>query len=387
MKFIPYNKQNINQSDINNVTKALKQSLITTGPLVAKFDNKISKLLDSKYAVSCSSGTAALHLSLMSLQLKKKDIVIMPAVNFVAIYNISKLLELDVFLADVDPVSGQMTPKTLVECIKKNRLKNIKVIITMYLGGYPENIPEFYKIKKKLNCYLVEDACHALGAKYFFGKRLHYVGSCKHSDIAAFSFHAVKTITTGEGGAITTNNKKIYKNIQNLRSHGITKDKNEYWKYQINKPGLNYRLSDINCALGLSQLSRMNSFIAYRKKVFNYYQKSLAPYNKIIDVFSYDKKNKSSYHLFIISINFKKIKSSKDKFITYLRKHGFLTQYHYIPIYKFNFFEKKTYLKNSEYYYKNTVSLPIYYNFKFKEQKKFINLIKIFLHNQIKSHN
>ena len=119
MKFIPYNKQNINQSDINNVTKALKQSLITTGPLVAKFDNKISKLLDSKYAVSCSSGTAALHLSLMSLQLKKKDIVIMPAVNFVAIYNISKLLDLDVFLADVDPVSGQMTPKTLVECIKK----------------------------------------------------------------------------------------------------------------------------------------------------------------------------------------------------------------------------------------------------------------------------
>jgi len=387
MKLTPYNKQSINKHDLNCVSKALKQTLITTGPLVEKFENKISKLLNSKYAVSCSSGTAALHLSLMSLELKKGDIVVMPAINFIAIYNIGKFLNLNIFLADVDPLSGQMTPKTLIDCVKKNRLKNVKVIITMPLGGYPENIPEFYKIKKKLNCYLVEDACHAFGAKYSFGKSLHHVGSCKHSDIAAFSFHAVKTITTGEGGAITTNNKKIYKKILSLRSHGITKNKKEYWKYQIYNPGLNYRLSDINCALGLSQLNRMNSFISYRKKIYNYYQKSLMPYKEVLNTFEYSKTNRPSYHLFVISLNFKKIKSSKDKLINFLRKFGFLTQYHYIPIYKFKFYKKSFFLKNSEYYYKNALSIPIYYNFNSGKQKKFIDLIKIFLCNQLKRPN
>jgi dTDP-4-amino-4,6-dideoxygalactose transaminase len=382
MNIIPYNKQNINEQDIRSVNRSLKQTLITTGPLVKKFEDKISDLLNCKYTVSCSSGTAALHLSLMSLNLKKGDVIIMPAINFIAVYNISKFLNLNIFLADVDPLSGQMTPETLVDCIKKNKLKNIKVVITMYLGGYPENINKFYKIKKKLNCYLLEDSCHAFGAKYFDGKSYHYVGSCKHSDISVFSFHAVKTITTGEGGAITTNSNKIYKKILNLRSHGIIKEKKKYWKYQIYNPGLNYRLSDIGCALGLSQLNRMSSFISYRKKIYNYYSKAFSGYKDIINFFEYNKFNKPSYHLFIISLNFKKIKSSKDKLMAFLNKHNFLTQYHYIPIYKFKLYKNFFFLKNSEYYFKNTLSLPIYYNFDLKKQKKIIDLIKIFLRNQ-----
>ena len=226
MKIIPYGRQYIDREDIRLVTKALKEDLITTGRYVKKFENKISRFLNVKYAASCNSGTSALHLALMAINLKTDDVIIMPAINFIAVYNMAKLMDAKIFLADVDPLTGQMTPKTLLECIKKNKLKKIKAIITMYLGGYPENIVEFYNIKKKLNCYLIEDACHALGAKYLFKKKYLSIGSCKHSDISTFSLHPVKSISTGEGGLITTNNKFFYNRIVSLRSHGIDKDKN-----------------------------------------------------------------------------------------------------------------------------------------------------------------
>ena len=142
-----------------------------------------------------------------------------------------------------------MTPKNLKDCIKKNKLKKIKTFITMYLGGSPENAYEFFKIKKKLKCYLIEDSCHAFGSKYFYNKKLVPVGSCKHSDISTFSLHPVKSITTGEGGIVTTNNKKFYEFVSLMRSHGLVKKKNKHWEYDLKHCGLNYRLSDINSAL------------------------------------------------------------------------------------------------------------------------------------------
>ena len=178
----------------------------------------------------------------------------MPAINFVAIYNLCKLIGAKIFLADVSPDTGQMTPGSLLNCIKKNKIKKIKAIVTMYLGGYPQNVNEFYKIKKIYKCYLIEDACHALGAKYKVGKDVFNIGSCAHSDFCVFSLHPVKTITSGEGGLVTTNNQSFSKKIKLLRSHGIIKS--SHWKYDIKFPALNYRLSDINCALSLSQLKK-----------------------------------------------------------------------------------------------------------------------------------
>lgn len=166
-QIIPYNKQFIDNSDIKLVSKALKQELITTGVFVKKFENSIKRLLKPKFVISCTSGTAALHLSLLSINLRSEDVIIMPSINFIAIYNLSKTMGAKIFLADVDPVTGQMTPETLMKCIKKNNIKKIKAIITMYLGGYPESVVELYKIKKKFKCFLIEDACHALGAQYF----------------------------------------------------------------------------------------------------------------------------------------------------------------------------------------------------------------------------
>jgi dTDP-4-amino-4,6-dideoxygalactose transaminase len=378
---IPYNKQFISSDDIDAVNLSLKKSLITTGPYVKKFENNLKKILKVKYAISCNSGTAALHLALLSIGLKKNDIIIMPAINFVAVYNMARLMSAKIFLADVDSMTGQMTPKTLLECIKNNKLKKIKAIVTMYLGGYPENIIDFYNIKKKFNCYLIEDACHAMGAKYFYKKNYLNVGSCYHSDISTFSLHPVKTITAGEGGIVTTNNKNIYNTIVSLRSHGINKNKNFHWKYDINKVGFNYRLSDINCALALSQLGKIRRFINYRKNTFNFYRKNLKKISKFID-FPHYNKNKPSYHLFLISINFAKMKLNKDKFLKFLKKNNIFSQYHYIPIYKFKLFNEKLNLKfykGSEFYYKNTTSLPIFYNLTFALQKIIINKIKIFL--------
>ena len=230
MKLIPYGRQYISNLDIKSVKDSLKKEKITTGSYVSKFEKKISNYLGVKYATSCSSGTAALHLAFNALELKQNDNVIMPAINFIASYNICSQYKSKIFLADVDPNTGQMTPETLETCIKRNGLKRIKLVITMYLGGYPENIFKFYKLKKKYNFYLVEDACHALGAEYLHKKRYIKIGSCIHSDLCAFSLHPVKTITSGEGGLILTNNNKIRKKLNLLRSHGIEREKN-HWKY------------------------------------------------------------------------------------------------------------------------------------------------------------
>jgi dTDP-4-amino-4,6-dideoxygalactose transaminase len=381
MKTIPYNRQYIDSQDIRLVSKALKEDLITTGRYVKKFENKISKFLKVKYAASCNSGTSALHLALMAINLKENDVIIMPAINFIAVYNMARLMNAKIFLADVDSLTGQMTPKTLLECIKNNKLNKIKAIITMYLGGYPENIIEFYKIKKEFNCYLIEDACHALGSKYLFNNNALSIGSCKHSDISTFSLHPVKTITSGEGGLITTNNKVFYNIIVSLRSHGINKDKNFYWKYNLNRSGFNYRLSDMNCALALGQLKKINKFINYRRKVFNFYNIELKKIINLINLPFYNK-SQPSYHLFLISINFKKIGSTKDTFLKFLKKNSIFCQYHYIPLYKFELFNQKinlNFYKGAEFYYKNTISLPIFYNLNINIQRKIVNKIKIFL--------
>ena len=377
MKRIPYGRQYIDSQDIRFVSKALKQDLITTGNYVKKFEKNICKFLKVKFALSCSTGTSAIHLAFMSINLKKGDIIIMPSINFVAAYNMARLMNANIFLADVDPLTGQMTPQTLLEAIKINKLKKIKVILTMYLGGYPENVIEFYNIKKKFGCFLIEDACHALGAKYLFNKKYLSIGSCKHSDISTFSLHPVKTITTGEGGLVTTNNKNIYNKINHFRSHSIYRDKNLYWKYDVRQVGFNYRLSDLNCALGLSQLRKIEKFIKFRKKIFNFYNKSFKKCSNFINLPFYNS-NMSSYHLFLISINFRKTGISKNKLLKFLKKNNIFCQYHYIPIYKFKLFDKKINLhfyKGSEIYYQSTLSLPIFYNLSINSAKQVIRKI------------
>ena len=379
MKFIPYGRQSINSDDKKLVLKSLEANLITTGSYVAQFEKKLKRYFGTKYTLACSSATAGLHLAFLSLDIKKNDNIIVPAINFIASYNMLSILGANIYLCDVNSETGQMSPELISECIKLNKLKKIKAIVTMYLGGYPSNIVNFYKIKKKYRCFLIEDACHALGAKYRASNQSFKIGSCKHSDIAVFSLHPVKPITSGEGGIVCTNNLKIHKKIELLRSHGIKRTK-KHWIYDIEYSGYNYRLSDINCALAISQLSRINDLILKREKIFNYYKKKLTDFPKDVKILDFNPKITPSYHLVLAYFNFKKMRISKDFFINMLIKKKIIVQQHYIPIFKFKkIFKQKINIRNYKgtiNYYNNTISLPIYYDLSKKKIDYIMNTIK-----------
>jgi len=379
-KTIPYGRQNIDNQDIREVCNTLKSDFLTTGNKVIEFENKLKNFTKANYVATCNSGTSALYLSMLAIDLKKDDNVIIPAINFIASYNACKILNANVYLADVDPVTGQMTPETLIECIKINKIKKIKLIISMYLSGNALNVQKLYKIKKKYNCFLIEDACHALGSEYKEGIKKIKVGSCKHSDICTFSFHPIKSITTAEGGAITTNNKKIIDKILLLRSHGIVRsNKEKHWHYDVKTYGYNFRLSDFNCALGISQLKKINTFISFRKKVAKFYIQKLKKIKENL-ILPDMGKTANSWHLFLVSINFKKIKKNKELFFKFMKNNGVIVQYHYIPLYRFSITKNKyNKLKNAEIYFNNAVSMPIFYKFKKKQQLKVLTLLNNFL--------
>ena len=210
---IPYGKQTITKNDILTVNKALKKNLLTTGPGVRLFENEFSKYVKCKYSLTSNSVTSAILLALKAINLKKNDIVIVPAINFIAAANLSKILGAKVYFSDVDKLTGQMTPSDLLKCLKLNKIRKIKVFFTMHNGGFNNYAREFLKIKRKLKCFIIEDACHALGANNT-EKKNDLVGNCKYSDLTTFSFHPLKTITTGEGGMTTTNNLNFYKTNQ-----------------------------------------------------------------------------------------------------------------------------------------------------------------------------
>jgi len=377
MKYIPYGRQYIDNADKKAVLKSLSNDLITTGPFVEKFERQIKKYLKCKYSYVCSSGTAAIHLAMLSIGLKKDDVILMPAVNFIASYNMAKNMQLNICLIDVDEYTGQITPNKILECIKKNKLKKINALIVMYHGGYPLYSKDFYDLKKKYNFFIIEDACHALGSEYKYGKRLFKIGSCKHADISTFSLHPLKSITSGEGGIITAKNAKIAKQIKLYRSHGISRNKMNYWKYDVIKHGFNYRLSDINCALGHSQLNKISLFLKKRKLIYEKYFKELKNFNSNLIIPKYPKTIKPSFHLFLINIKFNNLKKSKDHFMKYLVKHNILAQQHYIPTYKFKIYKENKYnFLGSNKYFKNSISIPIFVNLKIQQQKKIIKTIK-----------
>jgi len=381
---IPYGRQYIDKKDIESVKRSLKQKLITTGNSVKLFEKALRKKFNSKYAYTCINATAGLHLAYLAVNLKKNDIIVMPAINFIAAYRLADLMGAKIYLADVDSNSGQITPKTIEDCIKKNNLKKIKIILTMYLGGYPFNNVEFFNLKKKYKCYLIEDACHAFGSAYKHNKKSYYVGSCKHSDLCVFSFHPVKPITTGEGGAITTNNKIFAKKISLFRSHGIIRNK-KYWDYDIKELGFNYRLSDLNCSLGLSQLSKLNNFNLKRKNIFEIYKNKFAKISNIVKIFE-PANSSNSYHLILLSINFSKLTCTKNEIFYYLNKKNIYPQFHYKPIFSFTFYKKKekdTFVGSLNYFNK-TISLPVYFDLNVKNQNFVIKNIISFVNKNKK---
>lgn len=370
---INYGSQKIFTNDTYSIRRAVISKKISQGKFCNTFEKKLKKYIGVKNVILCNSGTSAIHLAIESLDLKKGSCVIMPAVTFIATYSICSKLGLNIFLADIDPATGQITTKTIKECIKKYQIKP-KLIITMYMGGNVFKPDEIFKLKKKYKCKILEDACHAFGTEYHINKKKYKVGSCKHADICTFSFHPLKTITTGEGGCVTTNDQKLASKIKLLSSHGIIRDQKNNTKYDIKNFGYNFRLSDINAALGISQLKNIKEILNQRQKIYNFYAKKIKDYNYVRT----NENCSSSNHLFIIRLK-KNNYNLKMKLLKSLKKNNILAQYHYIPIYKFSAYKKGTVsLQGAEIYYKSALSLPIHLNLKKKELYKIVKILNNF---------
>lgn len=378
VSFIPYGKQTISNGDIKAVNKSLKKKLLTTGPGVHLFEKKFSNYLGCKFSVSSNSGTSAIFLALKAIDLKKNDTVIIPSINFIAAANLSKSLNARVIFSDVDPLTGQMTPENLLECIRKNKIKKIKVIFTMHNGGFNNYAKDFFKIKKKYKCYLIEDACHALGGKNS-NKNKDLIGNCNYSDLATFSFHPLKTITTGEGGMTTTNNIKLYNLMRQYRNHGwaIENKKKNNLMHNLKVCGFNFRLTDFQCYLGLSQLKKIDNFVKKRNSIAEYYLKKMSHLQNNIFL-PQNNDYYSAWHLFIILFKKEKLKISRDKIMTSLRRNKILTQVHYIPNYRQKPFLKKNKKEypGAEFYFSRCLSIPIYPELEFKQIDFIIKIIE-----------
>ncbi len=378
MKIFPYNKQKIYKEDIDAVKKVLSSKYITQGPIVKKLEEKISKYVNSKYACLTNSATSALHVACLALSLKPGDELWTAPNSFVASSNCALYCGAKVDFVDINENHFNIDIKKLEQKLKK---KTPKILVTVHLGGQPPEQEAIWKLAKKYKFYVIEDASHALGAS----RNKVNVGSCKWSDITVFSFHPVKMITTGEGGAATTNSKKFYKKMELLKNHGITRNQKElknkklgFWYYEQQFLGFNYRMSEIAAALGLSQIKKLNKFVKIRNLLAKKYKnliKDLPVKHQEIDL-----NNKSSYHLFIILLDLKKIKKNYNNIFNLLRKRGVLVNMHYRPIHLHPFYKNKGFkigdFPIAEHYGKCALSLPLYIDLKFEDQKKIIKILR-----------
>mgnify|MGYP001252120761 FL=1 len=372
-RYLPYSRQNIDDKDIGEIVKVLKSDFITQGPNIINFEKNFAKYVGAKYAVACATGTAALHLSCIALGINKKSKILTSAVTFVASANCAEFLGADVDFIDIDKKTYCISVSELEKKLKRQK---IDLVIPVHLCGHSSDMAEIYKLKKKYKFHIIEDSCHALGGTYNNFK----VGSCKYSDISTFSFHPVKPITTAEGGMITTNNKKIYEKLILYRTHGIHKNTNFFknkklafdennqpnrWYYEMDVLGYNYRITDLQAALGNSQLKKINKFTKRRNQIANFYNKNFRKLENLIIPYK-SKKIKHAYHLYTILINFKKIKITKNDFMRNLMKIGIGSQVLYMPVFLQPYYKKKYSYRTKDFpqsmkYYEQALSIPIFY--------------------------
>ncbi len=383
---IPYGKHEIIKDDIDSVIAILKNQNLTQGPIVNKFEEKICKNVNGKYGTAVNSATSALHLACLSLGLKPGDLVWTSPITFVATANSAKYCSANVDFVDIDINTYNISIKSLEEKLyyaKKDR-KLPKILIPVHMCGTSCEIDKIKELSKIYKFKIIEDASHAIGGKFKNEK----IGSSAYSDITVFSFHPVKIITTGEGGIALTNEINLKKNLDLLRSHGITKNINEFkfnshgnWYYEQQSLGFNYRLTELQAALGLSQLKRLKSYIKRRNEIANLYNKNLK--DLPITAQKINKYIKSSYHLYTIRLDLKYFKISKEEIYKNLHNKGIFVGIHYIPIYKHPYYKNLNYdpakFKNAEKYYKETLSLPIYPSLNESQIKVIIDQIKKYI--------
>lgn len=361
---LPYGRQTIEDDDLAAVVEALRGDFLTTGPTVEAFERAFADAVGARHAVACANGTAALHLAMLALKVGPGDAVIAPSITFLATANCARYVGADVVFADVDPDSGLMTPETLADALSRVGDRRLRAVLPVHLRGDACDLPGLEALAREAGAVLVEDAPHAIGTTAKFGNMTETIGDVRHSSMATFSFHPVKTIATGEGGMVTTNDPHLAERLRVLRSHGMVRPADaDPWWYEMPEPGFNYRLPDILCALGLSQLAKLPRFAERRRVLAAAYHAALSPLAPIVRPATQPAWSNPVLHLMTVLIDFETAGRSRRQVVDALRARGVGSQVHYIPVHRQPYY-RELYgdldLPGAEGWYARCLSLPLY---------------------------
>jgi len=364
---IPYGRQDISQADIDAVVEVLRSDFITQGPKVSEFETMVADYCGASYAVAVNSGTSALHIACRALGVGPGDTVWTTPITFVASANCALYCGAEVDFVDIDPRTYNMSPVKLAEKLQQAEQDGNfpRVVIPVHLAGEPCDMRAIYELGQKYGFRIIEDASHAIGGQYLNEP----IGACRYSDITVFSFHPVKVVTTGEGGMCVTNDSELARQMELLRSHGITRDEQQMthpadgpWYYQQIDLGYNYRMTDIQAALGVSQMSRLDEFVAKRHALAARYDELLKELPVVTPLRSPE--GYSGMHLYVIRLKLNEIESTHGEVFEALREQGIGVNLHYIPVYRQPYYEQmgftQGYSPEAEQYYKEAISIPMY---------------------------
>lgn len=384
---IPYGKQKITQEDIDAVVEALQADFLTQGPRIELFEKNFAKYIGSKYAVAVSNGTAALHLALMAMGVKQGDNIITTPITFAATANAALYCGANVYFADIDADTYVLDTKSVEKLIVKHPKGFFKAIIPVDFAGYPVDAEAFRNIADTHNLVYLEDACHAPGAYFTDSKgEKQNSGNGVFAHTTAFSFHPVKHIASGEGGMITTNDERIYKKLLVIRTHGIGKENMQFqfpepdqqgaWYYEMHELGYNYRITDIQAALGNSQLQKADKGIERRQEISKKYRQAFK--GQSIKMQKHSVANFNAHHLFVIEV------AKRKELYDFLRKHSIFAQIHYIPVHLLDYYKQFGWKEGdfpiAEKYYRHAISLPMYPSLSNEEQDFVIKKVLEFTH-------
>ena len=379
MKKIPYGRQNIDQNDLDAVVSTLQSDYLTQGPKVKEFEAAFADYVGAKYAVAVNNATSGLHLSVLALDLKEGERVITTPITFAASANCIRYAGGEVWFADINPDTYLLDINSVRELIESKPKGFFKGIIPVDFAGLPLNLEEFRELAQEHDLWIIEDACHAPGGYFNDSKgERNFCGNGNYADIGVFSFHPVKHIACGEGGMLTTNSEELYKKLMLLRTHGITKENmaenHGNWYYEMQELGFNYRLTDFQSALGITQLAKNEKGVERRNKIAEIYKKAFDGKIKYQDLSA---GTYNAHHLFIIEVE------QRKKMYEYLKSNNIFAQIHYIPVHTLPYYKNIGYdeanLYNAENYYSNCISLPMFPTLSDKEQEFVIEKVLMFL--------
>ncbi|GGL22268.1 UDP-4-amino-4,6-dideoxy-N-acetyl-beta-L-altrosamine transaminase [Caulobacter rhizosphaerae] len=362
--FLPYGRQTIEDDDVAAVTAALRADFLTTGPTVEAFEQAFKEKVGAGHAVAAANGTATLHLAMLALEVGEGDVCIAPSVTFLATANCARYVGAEVVFADVDPHSGLMTPDTLAEALKRAEGRRVRAVLPVHLRGDVCDLPGLKALAEGIGAVLVEDAPHALGSTGAFDGVAHPVGDGAFSSFASFSFHPVKTLATGEGGMLTTNDSALAARARSLRGHGMVRPAGaEPWVYEMPELGFNYRIPDVLCALGISQLAKLDRFVGRRKALTALYVDKLAALAPVVRLAESPAWSDPALHLLTVLIDFEAAGTTRRSVVEALKAKGIGAQVHYIPVHHQPYYHARygpMDLPGADAWYARCLTLPLY---------------------------